>query len=253
MHVHDEAEPIPGAHRAPDRTDAAGPDVSRAIADPGAAAPGTLIELQRLAGNASVSRLIAGEDDEAGAPAQRSPVLDVVGRGGGSPLPDELRAEMEDRLGGDFSSVRVHHDAAASESARAVDAHAYTVGEDVVFRSDRWSPETPAGKRTLAHELTHVLQQRAGPVDGTETGDGIRLSHPADDFERAADRTAESAMAAVGDAAPVGASAGSGAPAAQRQAEEEEPEEEAEAVQALSAQRQTEDEEEVEEEPEELG
>jgi outer membrane protein OmpA-like peptidoglycan-associated protein len=66
---------------------------------------------------------------------------------------------MEQRFGADFSGVRVHDDARAAESARAVDAHAYTVGSDLVFGAGRWAPGTAAGDRLLAHELAHTLQQ----------------------------------------------------------------------------------------------
>jgi hypothetical protein len=167
--------------------------VARAVADPSSAAPSTLLELQRLAGNASVRRLVAGEEE---APADRSPVLDVVGKGGGQPLAPDLRNEMEGRLGADFSDVRLHTDSQASRSAEAVNAHAYTVGSDVVFRSDRWNPDSADGRQTLAHELVHVVQQRSGPVDGSAAGDGVRVSDPQDAYERSADRTAAAAMTA---------------------------------------------------------
>jgi hypothetical protein len=248
MQTHDESDPLVAPQRARTRSNGATESVSRSIADPGTASPAAMLELQRLAGNTSVSRLVAPTDQEVAredeaSTASRSPVLDVVGKGGGSPLGDDLRSEMEGRLGADFGDVRVHRDATASESAKAVDAHAYTVGNDVVFRSDRWAPDSDAGKHTLAHELTHVIQQRAGPVAGSETGDGIRLSDPADPFERAADRTADVAMSAPEPVAgPMGSE--SSAPAsAQRQGEEEEDEE----LQGEFVQRQGEEEEEEEE------
>ena len=168
--------------------------VARAVADPSSASPATMLELQRLAGNANVRRLVAGEDE--GAAPGRSPVLDVVGRGGGRPLEPALRGDMESRLGADFGDVRVHTDSQASQSAEAVNAHAYTVGNDVVFRSDRWNPASTDGRTTLAHELTHVVQQRSGPVEGTSTGDGVRVSDPNDAFETAASNSAQAAMRA---------------------------------------------------------
>jgi hypothetical protein len=261
MQTHDEADPLVAPQRAHTRSNGAAESVSRSIADPGTASPAALLELQRLAGNTSVSRLVAQTDQEAAsedeastestasteasaATASPSPVLDVVGKGGGAPLGDNLRSEMEGRLGADFGDVRVHRDATASESAKAVDAHAYTVGNDVVFRSDRWAPDSEAGKHTLAHELTHVMQQRAGPVAGTETGDGIRLSDPADPFERAADRNADVAMSAIEPVASPMASESSAPTSAQRQGEEEEEEEE---LQGEFVQRQGEEEEEEEE------
>ncbi|MHB8960053.1 MAG: eCIS core domain-containing protein, partial [Candidatus Limnocylindrales bacterium] len=119
--------------------------VARAVADPSSAAPSTMLELQRLAGNASVRRLVAGEEE---VQPDRSPVLDVVGKGGGQPLAPDLRSDMESRLGADFGDVRLHTDPQASRSAEAVNAHAYTVGSDVVFRSDRWNPDSSDGRQT---------------------------------------------------------------------------------------------------------
>jgi hypothetical protein len=69
---------------------------------------------------------------------------------------------MESRFGKDFSRVRVHADAQAAKSAQEVNALAYTVGHDIVFGAGRYSPGTSSGQHLLAHELTHVVQQRAG-------------------------------------------------------------------------------------------
>ena len=111
---------------------------------------------------------------------------DVINSGGGQPLDPGVRADMEARLGHDFGDVRVHHDTRAEESARAVNAHAYTVGPNIVFQRDRYDPSSETGRVTLAHELTHVVQQRSGPVDGTDAPGGIRLSDPSDRFEQEA-------------------------------------------------------------------
>ena len=77
----------------------------------------------------------------------------------GQPLEPALRNDMEQRFGHDFSGVRVHSGALAEQSARDVQAHAYTAGTSVVFGAGRYSPDTHAGRRLLAHELTHVVQQ----------------------------------------------------------------------------------------------
>ncbi len=69
---------------------------------------------------------------------------------------------MESRFGFDFSLVRAHEDGVAQQSARDVNAHAYTVGNDIVFAEGRFAPGTRDGRRLLAHELTHVVQQCAG-------------------------------------------------------------------------------------------
>jgi hypothetical protein len=142
-----------------------------------------LLHLQRQAGNQSVSSLMEEEESH--------PVRSVVGSGGGVPLDTGVRHTMEETLGQSFSDVRVHTDQNAADSAKSVQALAYTVGNDIVFQADRYSPDTPQGQRTLAHELTHVAQQRSGPVEGTPEAGGIQLSHPTDRFEQEAERAAE--------------------------------------------------------------
>jgi len=104
----------------------------------------------------------------AAAPGPRTapPVVAETLRSSGRPLEASTRAAMEKGFGHDFGSVRVHTDARAAESARAVEAHAYTVGRDVVFGADRYAPETRAGRGLLAHELTHVLQQEGATSTG---------------------------------------------------------------------------------------
>ncbi len=88
------------------------------------------------------------------------PIVHDVLRFPGQPLDATTRAFFEPRFGHDFSQVRVHTDAKAAESARAVSALAYTVGRDVIFGVGQYTPETNAGKKLLAHELTHVVQQK---------------------------------------------------------------------------------------------
>jgi hypothetical protein len=87
------------------------------------------------------------------------PIVHEVLRSPGQPLDSKTRAFMEPRFGHDFSRVRVHTDAKAAESARAVNALAYTVGHDMVFGVMQHSPQTTKGTKLLAHELTHVIQQ----------------------------------------------------------------------------------------------
>ena len=158
----------------------------------------------------------------------------------------EVRTDMESRLGHDFSDVRVHDDTAAASSAHAVNAHAYTVGSNVVFQRDKYDPSSVEGRTTLAHELTHVVQQRSGPVDGTSAPGGIKVSDPSDRFEREAAANADRVMAAP---APVQTAALSpSGPAVQRHVGEHEDEvqgsfvqragdEEEEEVQGLFVQR----------------
>jgi hypothetical protein len=105
----------------------------------------------------TVQRKTAGGHSIASAPS----IVNEVLQGSGEPLDAETRRFMEGRFGHDFSNVRVHRGNCAEASARAVDAHAYTVGKDIVFGAGAFSPNTVAGRYLLAHELTHVLQQDA--------------------------------------------------------------------------------------------
>lgn len=88
------------------------------------------------------------------------PIAHDVLRSPGQPLDAATRAFMEPRFGHDFSRVRVHRDNQAAKSAQAVNAIAYTVGQDVVFGPGQYAPETASGRLLLAHELVHTLQQQ---------------------------------------------------------------------------------------------
>ena len=82
--------------------------------------------------------------------------------GSGSPLPPATRAFFEPRFGSDFSGVRVHTDSRAADTAKSLQARAFTVGENIAFGSGQYAPESQAGRHLLAHELTHVVQQSDG-------------------------------------------------------------------------------------------
>jgi len=82
----------------------------------------------------------------------------------GQPLEPSLQQDMERRFGYDFSRVRVHSDAVAEQSARDVNANAYTVGNNIVFSVGQFAPGTHKGRRLIAHELTHVVQQRGSEL-----------------------------------------------------------------------------------------
>jgi hypothetical protein len=114
--------------------------------------------IQRFTGQAT------GQADTA--PASVDRVLASPGR----PLNPTLRQDMEQRFGHDFSRVRVHSGAAAEQSAQEVNANAYTVGPNIVFGAGRFAPGTLEGRRLIAHELTHVVQQSS--VDGIDADRG---------------------------------------------------------------------------------
>jgi hypothetical protein len=94
-------------------------------------------------------------------PSHLPPVVGQVLSSPGEPLDAATRAFMEPRFGADFSKVRIHADSAAATSAQAINAHAYTVGEQIAFSRGRYAPRTEEGRRLLAHELAHVMQQNA--------------------------------------------------------------------------------------------
>ena len=92
------------------------------------------------------------------------PPVSKVFRSTGQSLDVAARSFMEPRFGHDFSSVRIYSDSRAAQAARSMKALAYTVGSDIVFGAGQYQPETTSGRRLLAHELTHVIQQSAaGP------------------------------------------------------------------------------------------
>jgi hypothetical protein len=114
------------------------------------------------------------------------PIVHEVLRSPGQPLDEKTRAFMEPRFSHDFSNVRVHTDRQAAESARAVNALAYTVGSQIAFGRGRYAPESGTGRQLLAHELAHVVQQRAG----VHLKDGI--GQEGDAYEMQADAVAVS-------------------------------------------------------------
>ncbi|MFJ8922337.1 DUF4157 domain-containing protein [Streptomyces sp. NPDC102415] len=138
---------------------------------------------QHGAGNAAVTAMIARRARPVPVVEQDHGVDEVL-HSSGKPLPTGVRQDMESRFGTDFSDVRLHTGAGASRSARAIGARAYTSGSHVVLGAGG------GDKHTLAHELTHVVQQRQGPVSGTDQGSGLRLSDPSDRFEQAAEANA---------------------------------------------------------------
>jgi Domain of unknown function (DUF4157)/Lysine-specific metallo-endopeptidase len=118
------------------------------------------------------------------------PIVQDTLRSPGQPLDSSTRAFMEPRFKHDFSHVRVHTDAEAAASALAVNARAYTVGHNLVFAPGEYKPQTLAGQRLLAHELTHVIQQRGiGYYAGVQPR--LRVSGEGDAAEREADDMAD--------------------------------------------------------------
>lgn len=146
-------------------------------------------------------RKASGGADVHGVP---SIVHDVL-RSPGQPLAGRTRTFFDTRFSHDFSGVRVHADSHAAESARAVNALAYTVGKQIVFGAGQFQPESTSGKHLLAHELAHVVQQQNS---GTGTLNTFAIGGANDPAEHEADRAAERVMSgsetpAISSSAPV--------------------------------------------------
>ncbi len=196
--------------------------MGEAVATPGYGTPpnrarhvATLLALQQTHGNRYVQRLIAAqaraqavtperEEEIGGRPASPAPMAggarDLAGAigaegGRGQPLPDAVRRRVEPVLGASLANVQVHTDTAADGLTRAVEAVAFTTGSDIFFRAGAYDPASPEGLHLLAHEVTHTLQQAAGPVAGTPAAGGVAVSDPADRFEQAAGAAADRVLA----------------------------------------------------------
>ena len=154
-------------------------------------------QLQQTIGNRAVGRLLHPERTaEISAPT-----------GEGRPLSPKLRSVFEERFGEDFRKVRVHASEQAAESARALDAAAYTVGNDLVFDAGKFNPNSKQGEHLLAHELAHVVQQSRG-------GDAPQSFNSGSGLEQGAAQAATQFSSGTG---PVSVSGASSAGAARQE------------------------------------
>jgi len=157
---------------------------------------------QRADGNQSAQRMVQ-RMVEGQAPATQSNVRgqggDIAARlqsraGLGQNLDSGVQGRLEEHFGVTLYDVGVHTDTEANALCSNLQAGAFTLGEDIFFAEGAYSPGTEQGDRLIGHEVTHVLQQAAGPVDGGEPVGGLSISHPDDKFERAADKSADAAL-----------------------------------------------------------
>jgi uncharacterized OsmC-like protein len=189
-------------------------DTAQREGESDAPAPHPLVALQQQVGNAQVARMLAqreGEEeeevqaqhdlsqreDEEEEEVQAKPEVGLEGgplspelsgrinsqRGGGAALDGGTRASMEGAFGADFEGVRVHTDAESDALNRSISARAFTTGSDIFFRNDAG----PGDHSLLAHELTHVVQQRSGVGGG---GGGMTVGPAGDSHEQQADAAA---------------------------------------------------------------
>lgn len=173
-----------------DRESAHAGDVTartRPSVSPAADRAAALLRLAAGAGNAAFGRLARQGAGLLPAGAVHPDVEAAIGarRGAGSALDPAVRDRVGPALGDPLADVRVHADEHAADLARAVSARAFTTGADVFFARDEYRPGTSSGDELLAHELTHVVQQRGAPVTGPMT-----VSEPGDAMEREAEAAA---------------------------------------------------------------
>jgi hypothetical protein len=168
-----------------------------AVAKPDFRRGAPILKLQRTIGNKAVQRLVQVQQADSEVmqdDRNLSAHLDNGMNSPAHPLDDASREFMEQSFGVDFSEVRLHTDAAAERSAQAFNANAYTVGQDIVFAAGKYAPGTSEGKRLLAHELTHVIQQPSV----SDTSEEFAISHPGQESELEAEQIASQVVSSAG-------------------------------------------------------
>lgn len=154
--------------------------------------------LQRTIGNQAVAEMLmrqaAPENDPgglAGGPATEELESGISRRrGGGRTMGKQVRAQMEQGFGVDFSGVRIHTGTEADRLSRSVQARAFTTGKDIFFKKDAYNPHSGDGRKLLAHELTHVVQQGAAPKVQRK----LEVGPAKDRYEEEADRIARTVV-----------------------------------------------------------
>ncbi|HYO90099.1 MAG TPA: DUF4157 domain-containing protein [Pyrinomonadaceae bacterium] len=162
---------------------------------------GILNELQQSHGNAYVQQAVSGMNEP-------KPAVEAPANSTGQTLDGGVKAEMESAFDESFNDVRIHTGGEAQKMNDELGARAVTRGRDIYFNSSEYNPSTREGKELLAHELTHVIQQRGGSQSQTVNQEG-------DAFEKEAERNASAIMRGE---RPEVRGSGSAAPAFQRQA-----------------------------------
>jgi Domain of unknown function (DUF4157) len=176
--------------------------IRRAAASP--AGHSSVLQLQRSCGNHCVQKTLKIGRNEQGETVTKGQVETEIdsARGGGANLDSGVRAQMESSFGADFGGVRVHDNSQADSLNRSLSALAFTTGNDIFFRQGKYQPGSSDGRRLLAHELTHVVQQNSGPVRETASAfevpesvqPSLTVSEPHDALELEADRMAHLVM-----------------------------------------------------------
>ena len=162
--------------------------------DPEPPSPRAMVKIARAVGNRRMGAILgrAPGDGLLAGGAVHPDVESAIAssRGSGSTLHEPLRRRFASRLGDQLADVRIHTDATAQTLTRAVAARAFATGRDVYFAPGEYRPGTHDGDHLIAHELTHVVQQR-----GASTSGPLSVTEPGDPSEREADAVADSVAA----------------------------------------------------------
>jgi hypothetical protein len=173
------------------------PTARRLAASP--AGHDSVLRLQRYYGNQCVQKILRARNEPEDR-VTRPQVEDAIvsARGGGAALESGVRAQMESSFGADFSGVRIHDNSQADDLNRSLSARAFTTGTDIFFRQGEYRPGSSEGRRLLAHELTHVVQQNSDEVGRSLLPGSVQarltVSEPHDPLEREADRMSHLVM-----------------------------------------------------------
>jgi flagellar motor protein MotB len=152
------------------------------------------VQLQRHYGNRYVQKVVAAYRSQNAEEDESELAYEILSKkGSGRPLEPEVKEFMESRFGRDFSDTRIHTDSFATGTAQDLGAEAFTIGRDVFFGAGWYNPSSAKGKRLIAHELTHVVQQRNAIVQQNKGS----IDNSGDVYEREADSVAESGLILV--------------------------------------------------------
>ncbi|MCD6476257.1 MAG: DUF4157 domain-containing protein, partial [Anaerolineaceae bacterium] len=155
-----------------------------------------LLNLQHKAGNQAVQRLIAQHKSEEGFDLDDKTTAKIQqARSGGQALERSFQRQMETKFGKSLDDVKLHTDQSANTLSQQLGASAFTIGSDVFFREGKYEPGSTKGQELLAHELTHVIQQRERKVNSGKPGLNVRPA--GDEFEQEADSTAQSLISSA--------------------------------------------------------
>ncbi len=178
------------AKSAPEKTQQ-GVNLEQLMAAPETMRSEEILAAQQQVGNQVVQRALDGNKKSEAMTDDQGYLNDKINtqiqqkRGGGSPLPDSLQKDVSKRFKRDFDDVRIHTDEQANELSQKINARAFTIGKDIFFKKGVFSPGSKAGRETIMHELTHVVQQ-----SGSGKGASGRLKLGASDtaHEKQADK-----------------------------------------------------------------